>query len=133
MRKILPLAVGALTVILLGTAHATEFRTRDPLKAFVNGEYPLGSDYFIRGNEDTSIFRCVLTEEIGPFEGLALSEISIWGNRTGPWEIFRKESNGEFVYVGTKHLANTACLESCRSKEYLASGYCTWHRRWPRQ
>lgn len=133
MRKILPLVAGALTVVLVGTAHTAEFRTRDPLKAFVYGEYPLGSDYFIGGNEDTSIFRCVLTREIEPFEGLALSEISIWGNRTGPWEIFRKESNGDFVYVGTKHLANTSCLESCRSKEYLASGHCTWRRSWPRQ
>ena len=117
---------------LLSTVHAAEFRTRDPLKAFVYGEYPLGSDYFIEGNEDTSIFRCLLIEELGPFEGLALSEISIWGNRTGPWEIFRKEPNGDFVYVETKHLADTSCFEWCSSKEYLASGHCTWQRGWPR-
>jgi len=133
MQKILRFVVGALAVVLLSTAHAADFRTRDPLKAFLYGEYPLGSDYFIEGNQDTFIFRCVLTKAIEPFEGLALSEISIWGNRTGPWEIFRKESNGDFVYVETKHLADTSCLETCRSKEYLSSGHCTWKRGWPRQ
>lgn len=133
MLKVFYLVAGMLVVVLVGAAHAAEFRTRDPVKAFVYGEYPLGSDYFIRGNEDTTLFQCVLTEKIGPFEGVALSEISIWGNRTGPWEIFRKESNGDFVYVETKHLADTSCLEACRSKEYLASGQCTWRRGWPRQ
>lgn len=132
-REILRFVAAGLAVVLVGVAHAAEFRTRDPLKAFVYGEYPLGSDYFIRGNEDTSLFRCVLTEKIEPFEGVALSEISIWGNRTGPWDIFRKESNGDFVYVETKHLADLSCLEACRSKEYLASGHCTWQRGWPRQ
>lgn len=131
MQQILRFVAGVL-IVLAGTAHAAEFRTRDPLKAFVHGEYPLGSDYFIEGNQDTSIFRCTLIEEIEPFEGLALSEISIWGNRTGPWEIFRKESSGDYVYVGTKHLADSSCLESCSSKEYLASGTCTWRRGWPR-
>lgn len=123
---------GVLAVLLLGTAHAAEFRTSDPLKAFIYSEYPLGDDYFITGTQDTHIFRCILTKGKDSFEGIALSEISIWGNRTGPWEIFRKDSGG-FVYVETAHRADTSCLESCRSKEYLATGRCTWQSGWPRQ
>ena len=117
----------------LGAAHAAEFRTPEPLKAFVYGAYSRGSDYFIHGNQDTYVLRCLLTRRADPFEGVALSEISIWGNRSGPWEIFRKEESGSFVYVETRELANTACLESCRSSEYLAAGRCSWRRGWPRQ
>lgn len=126
--------VAVLMVSLLPSlVEAAEFRTPDPLKAFVYNEYPLGDDYFIKGNQDTYIFRCVLPKEKGRSEGVALSEISIWGNRTGPWEIFRKGQDGRFVYIETKHLADTSCLESCRSKEYLASGQCAWQRGWPKQ
>jgi hypothetical protein len=127
------MAAGLCAVLILNAAHAAEFGTRDPLKAFVRSEYSLGDDYFIRGNEDTFIFRCLLTKAQRPFEGVALSEISIWGNRTGPWEVFRKQSDGTFVYLETRHLSDTSCLESCRSKEYLASGRCTWSRGWPKQ
>lgn len=116
-----------------GMARAEEFKTDDPLKAFVHEEYARGDDYFINGNENTYLFRCVLTKELEPFEGVALSEISIWGNHTGPWEVFRKEPNGGFVYVKTRHYASTSCLESCRSNEYLLSGQCTWRRDWPKQ
>ena len=126
------LIAGSLAAVSLGVAHAAEFRTPEPLKAFVYGEYPLGSDYFINGIQDTYVLRCLLTRSADPFEGVALSEISIWGNRIGPWDIFRKEENGSFVYVETRELANTACLESCRSSEYLASERCTWRRGWPR-
>lgn len=120
-------------ILYISMARAEDFKTNDPLKAFVYEEYPRGDDYFINGNQDTYLFRCVLTKELEPFEGVALSEISIWGNHTGPWEIFRKEPNGRFVYVRTKHYTNTSCLESCRSKEYLSSGQCTWRRGWPKQ
>lgn len=127
------MAAGLCIVLTLSAAYAAEFVTRDPLKAFVHGEYPLGDDYFIRGAEDTVIFRCLLTKAQRPFQGVALSEISIWGNRTGPWEVFRKNADGTFVYVETRHFSDTSCLESCRSKEYLASGRCTWSRGWPGQ
>lgn len=120
-----------LCALLIHMAPAGDFKTSDPLKAFVYEEYPWGDDYFINGNQDTYVFRCVLTGELESFAGVALSEISIWGNRTGPWEVFRKEPDGRFVYVKTKHYANTSCLESCRSKEYLSSGQCTWRRGWP--
>ena len=129
LRMVLALCV----VFILTPAYAVEFLTRDPLKAFVYSEYQLGDDYFIRGNEDTVIFRCPLTRAQRPFEGVALSEISIWGNRTGPWEVFRKRSDGTFVYVETRHFSESSCLESCRSKEYLVSGQCTWSRGWPKQ
>jgi len=113
-------------------AGATTFTTADPLKAFVREEYPWNEDYFIHGNEDTFIFRCRLSRKENAFDGVALSEISIWGNRSGPWEIFRKRSDGRFEYVETRPLGDTSCLESCRTKEYLASGHCTWRRGWPR-
>jgi len=125
--------VGLLLVLSVGAAYSGEFRTNDPLKAFIYSEYPLGNDYFIKGSGDTYIFRCVLTKKKESFEGLALSEISIWGNRTGPWEVFRKDKTGGFVYVETKHLSDTSCLESCRSKEYLESGQCQWQHGWPKQ
>jgi len=57
----------------------------------------------IRGNADTYLLRCILTQE----------------------------KDAGFVYVETRQLANTACLESCRSKEYLASSRCQWRRGWP--
>lgn len=116
---------------LLSAAGALQFRTPDPLKAFVTGEYVAGNDYFIRGSEDTILFRCVLTKAQRPYEGVAYSEISIWGNRTGPWEIFRAEADATYSYVETAQFSDTTCLESCRSKQYLASGECTWTKGWP--
>lgn len=126
--------VASLSMVLLmsavAPARAAEFQTSDPLKAFVQGEYALGSDYFIRGKDHTVLFRCMLTKPEFAFEGLALSEYSVWGNRGGDWEIFRRSSSGVFVYAGTRRIENTACLESCQSSEYLASGRCTWQRGW---
>jgi hypothetical protein len=122
--------------VLVGTASLLagaggEFVTRDPLKAFIREEYPLGSDYFIHGREDTVVFRCVLRNDRDGVDGVALSEISIWG-RTGPWEIFRRRPDGAFAYAGTREVRDTSCLESCRTKEYLASGACKWSRGWPK-
>src|SRR5262249_39929846 len=72
--------------------------------------------------------RCILTTRDHGFEGIALSEQSIWGNRGGDWEVFRNSGSGTFVYAGTKRIENTACLESSQSSEHLASGRCTWQR-----
>jgi len=117
--------LGVLLLLTVGTAHSGEFQTSDPLRAFINSEYSLGDDYFINGNGDTYIFRCVLTKKTEEIEGVALSEISIWGNHGGPWEVFRRSEKGDYIYVGTKGISNTSCLEWCRSKEYLASDRCT--------
>ena len=119
--------------VFAGVARGGEFMADDSVRAFVHSEYPLGNNYFINGNEDTYILRCVLTKQKDKFKGIALSEISIWGNRAGPWEIFKRQENGVFVYVETKVLADTSCLESCRTKEYLLSGQCDWERGWPKQ
>jgi hypothetical protein len=121
-----------MALVLFGASavDAAEFETPDPLRAFVGEQYALGSDYFIRGKDDTVLFRCILTQRDHGFEGVALSEQSIWGNRGGDWEVFRRSSSGTFVYAGTKRIENTACLESCQSSEYLASGRCTWKRAW---
>jgi len=131
--KLLRVGVGLLAMLLADVVRSDQFRTNDPVKAFVNEEYPLGDDYFIHGNRDTYIFRCVLTKKADKFEGIALSEISIWGNHGGPWEIFRKSEKGDYLYTGTKGVANTSCLEWCQSKEYLSSGQCKWQRGWPKQ
>ena len=120
-------------VFICATAFSAEFSTPDPLKAFVRGEYPLGDDYFIAGVNDTVIFRCVLTKAQRQFEGVAFSEISIWGNRSGPWEVFRKNADDSFSYVETAQFGDTACLESCRSAEYNLSGVCRWVPGWPIQ
>jgi len=105
------------------------FHTSDPLKAFVGGAYAWGDDYFIHGTRDTTLFRCVLVKEKDGFDGLAFSEVSIWGNHGGPWDVFRKSGKG-FDYVGSRELRDTSCLESCQSKDYLASGHCDWQRGW---
>lgn len=119
------------TLLFLPSAgNAGEFHTNDPLKSFVRGEYAWGDDYFIHGNEDTTLFRCVLVKGKDGFDGVAFSEVSIWGNHGGPWEIFRKSRKG-FDYVGSRELRDTSCLESCRSKDYLASGRCDWQHGWP--
>ncbi len=122
--------VAFLVVLAAGAALAKGIRTRDPLRAFVRGTYERGNDYFIHGTEDTTLLRCVLTKATDGLDGVALSELSIWGNHGGPWDIFRRTGDG-FVYDGTRELPDTSCLESCRSKEYLASGRCTWRHGWP--
>jgi hypothetical protein len=125
------LAAAVIVMLSVGAVGGETFRTKDPLRAFLREEYPLGDDYFIRGKEDTYIFCRLLTRGSNRFDGIALSKISIWG-RTGPWEMFRKEPDGDFTYVETGGLPNTACLEFCRSKEYLTTGRCTWHHGWPK-
>jgi hypothetical protein len=122
----------ALAALRADPAHAEAFRTRDPLKAFIEKEYPLGDDYFIHGANDTVVFRCLLEQKKDGLDGIALSEISIWGNRSGPWEIFREDLDGNFVYVATRARAASHCLESCRMSEYLASRRCKWLRGWPK-
>ncbi len=125
----------AITLLMsvLVTAAMAGFETSDPLKAFLHGEYPLGSDYFIRGKNNTVLLRCLLTKSGYSFDGIALSEQSIWGNRGGDWEVFRKGSGGNFTYVDTRRLTNNVCLESCLSKEFLSTGRCTWQRGWPQR
>lgn len=130
MRTVL---AGLLVVLAAGAATGAAFHTTDPLKAFINSEYPLGSDFFINGVENTYVFRCALTYGKHGLDGIALSEISIWGNRTGPWDLFRSESDGNFTYVGTRTLTDTSCLESCSTKAYLAYGRCNWRHGWPGQ
>ena len=39
-------------VLLTNIAYGAQFQTNDPLKAFVHSKFPLGNDYFIRGNKD---------------------------------------------------------------------------------
>ena len=118
--KLLPVGVCLLVMLATGVAQSDQFRTNDPLKSFVNQEYALGDDYFIHGNRDTYLFRCILSEKTDALDGIALSEISIWGNHGGPWEIFRKTEMGDYVYTSTQAVANTSCLEWCPSKEYLS-------------
>lgn len=124
--------VSLLLALLAGGARSEGVQITDPIKAFVYSKYELGNDYFINGNLNTYIFRCALKKKRNRIDGIALSEISIWGNHGGPWEIFRRKKNG-FVYIGTRGLADTSCLEACRSKDYLASGHCDWQRGWPKQ
>ena len=63
--------------LLVDAAIGGELRTKDPLKAFIKEEYPWGNDYFIYGNADTYVFRCVMQAKRGQPETIALSEISI--------------------------------------------------------
>jgi hypothetical protein len=118
--------------LLPADARGEEVLIANPLEAFVYGKYDRGDDYFISGNQNTFVFRCILTKSKNGINGIALSEISIWGNHGGPWEIFQKKKNS-FAYVGTRNLTNTACLEACRSRDYLATRHCNWQPGWPKQ
>jgi hypothetical protein len=132
--KIVTLATISLWLLVLAPGARSEgVLIVDPLEAFIQGKYERGDDYFMNGNQNTYIFRCTLTKEKNGLQGIALSEISIWGNRGGPWEVFRRAKTGGFAYVGTKSLTDTACLQSCRSKEYLETGRCNWQIGWPKQ
>lgn len=133
MQAILVAVAAALLPFASAKAGTGDFQTSDPLRAFVYGQYALGSDYFINGKDDTVLLRCLLPTPEHSFEGIALSERSIWGNRGGDWEVFRKWADGTFVHVGTGRIADTACLESCLSREYVSTGRCTWRRGWPQQ
>lgn len=124
-------AAAMLIALCFTAASADAFRTTDPLKAFVDGDYARGDDYFIRPDGDSILLKCELSLTEAGIEGVALSESSIWGNRTGPWEIFRRDRDGSFAYVATKHLLNISCLESCRLADYLTTGRCQWRRGWP--
>jgi hypothetical protein len=118
--------------LLPADARGEEVLIANPLEAFVYGKYDRGDDYFIIGNQNTFVFRCILTKSKNGINGIALSEISIWGNHGGPWDIFQKKKNS-FAYVGTRSLTNTACLEACRSRDYLATRHCNWQAGWPKQ
>lgn len=117
---------------------ATPFETADPLKAFVFEEYLLGNDYFIDGRSNTVLIRCIADFDGDGRRDIAVSEKSIWGNRTGPFEIFIQTSNGQFRYQHTRDYVSElksvceARLESCRSEVYLASGHCEWTKGWLR-
>lgn len=117
----------------VGSAQAS-IETADPLKGFVFDEYPRGSDYFIHGTRDTVLFRCVADLNRDGQPDIAHSEKSIWGNRTGPFEIFVQTPNARFSYVRTADYQSElkpACasqLEFCSSNDYLASGKCQWKR-----
>jgi hypothetical protein len=110
--------------------------TADPLRAFVFEEYARGDDYFIRGTRDTVLFRCTADFNHDGRPDVALSEKSIWGNRTGPFEIFVQEPNGRFRYWRTADYESELkadcgkTLESCLSNGYLTSGQCSWTRGW---
>ena len=124
------LALLALLLAMPGRA-AEPFFTRDPLKAFVRGEYAVGGDYFAHGRENTVLFRCELVASRDGIDGVAISEISAWGNRTGPWETFERRAGGGFTYAGTRTLRDTSCLEHCPGAAYLATGQCAWRKGWP--
>jgi hypothetical protein len=47
---------------LAASARGEGVLIANPLEAFVYGKYDLGDEYFISGNQNTFIFRCVLTE-----------------------------------------------------------------------
>jgi hypothetical protein len=107
---------------------------RDPLEAFVLEQYPRGSDFFVHGDRDTTLYRCVADFNGDGRADIALSEQSIWGNRTGPFEIFIQEPDGRFRYLHTVDYESEMkplCggrLQSCSSNQYLSSGKCTWKK-----
>lgn len=125
------LALAATAELVSGSVP---IETDDPLKAFVFDEYPRGDDYFINGNRNTTLFRCIADFNRDARPDIALSEKSIWGNRTGPFEIFVQDPNGRFRYLrpadyesDLKPLCGSR-LESCSSDDYLSSGQCTWEK-----
>lgn len=110
------------------------FETADPLKAFVYEEYARGGDYFAHGTRDTTLFRCQADFDRDGRPDIALSEVSTWGNRTGSFEVFVRVQNDRFRYARTADYdveLKAKCarlIESCSSKEYVATGTCHWQR-----
>jgi hypothetical protein len=131
-------AVSVLFFILAaGPAQAQEpFDTSDPLRAFVYEQYPRGSDYFIHGYHDTTVYRCRADFNRDGRTDIALSEKSIQGNRTGPFEIFVRDNDGDYNYQRTADYESelkALCagrIESCASGVYLTSGRCPWRAGW---
>ena len=123
---------GILMALLVDAAMGGELRTKDPLKAFIKEEYPWGSDYFIYGNADTYVFRCVMQAKGDEPQSIALSEVSIWGNHGGPWEVFVRTFKGDYRYDGNREVSNSSCVEWCGTKQYLATGRCSWQRGFPK-
>ena len=129
---LLPVFVAAANAV-----HAESLiETPDPLRAFVYEQYSRGSDYFIHGNRDTTVYRCIVDFNKDGLIDLALSEKSILGNRTGPFEIFVQEKNGDYGYQRTADYESelkAACanrIESCSTGAYLTSGNCPWRAGW---
>lgn len=131
----------AMVLLLVLAASSTigadaPFETDDPLKAFVFEAYPLGSDYFVNGNADTVLIRCIADFNRDTRPDIALSEKSIWGNRTGPFELFVQVAERRFRYLRTADYElelKSVCgsrLESCSSRGYLSSGKCLWGKGW---
>jgi hypothetical protein len=126
---------GVALLLVYGTVCAAteEIITADPLKSFFNEEYDLGSDYFTHGKDNTLLIRCVIDVDGDGMEDMALSELSIWGNRTGPVEIFIGLPDGKFRYAYTEDYSSTLSercgnrVEVCKAAEYATSGRCTWH------
>lgn len=123
--------------IATGSVQAQEpFDTSDPLRAFVYEQYPRGNDYFIHGYRNTTVYRCLADFNRDGRVDIALSEKSILGNRTGPFEIFVRDSDGDYNYQRTADYASelkSLCagrIESCALGIYLTSGRCPWHAGW---
>ena len=131
-------AVSLLIIALAtGSVQAQEpFDTSDPLRAFIYEQYPRGNDYFIHGYRNTTVYRCLADFNRDGRVDIALSEKSILGNRTGPFEIFVRDSDGDYNYQHTADYASelkTLCagrIESCASGVYLTSGRCPWRAGW---
>lgn len=95
---VLGIAVG-MTGSALGPAIAADsIVTRDPVGLFVReGDTWVDvSDFFIHGKENTILFRVIQDVNGDGIKDLALSEISIWGNKTGDWVIFRGRKDGSY-------------------------------------
>jgi hypothetical protein len=131
-------AVSLLIITLAtGSVQAQEpFDTSDPLRAFVYEQYPRGSDYFIHGYRHTTVYRCRADFDGDGRVDVALSERSILGKRTGPFEIFLRDKDGVYSYWQTADYESelkilcAGRIESCDSRVYLTSGRCPWRAGW---
>jgi hypothetical protein len=132
--------IAALLLVFVLTASPAQaeslIETTDPLRAFIYEQYPRGSDYFIHGYRDTTVYRCVADFDQDGRIDIALSEKSILGNRTGPFEIFVQQMNGDYGYQRTVDYESelkAVCagrIESCAAGTYLTSGKCPWRAGW---
>ena len=116
----------------VAAGHTDPRTVPDPVHAFVYGTYALGDDYFIHGRDGAVMLRCILDANGDGLDDLALSELSIWGNRTGPMEVFLRTPSGTYDYDRSEDYERTlarSCasrLESCAVSDFLATGACVW-------
>src|SRR5438552_8619988 len=107
------LVVPIVTLALRPTVMPAAERLADPIRAFVEGYDPSGSDFLANVPERTVLLRIRADLDGDGRADLAVSDSSTWGNAGGQWLLFRGQPDGDYVTWGTLFFApGTAALRA---------------------